>query len=155
MNTGLAMSIASLLGTLFLGYLSYRNYKRANDVQTKATEVQAQAAIDARASMIAKETADELTRLYKRVDKLEQIVEELQKRDRQKQATIEDQAAELDRTNGVLAAVRSLFVAYAARVERAWRDGHAMPVLTAEERAILEDSPHIEEGAQKWQRKQC
>lgn len=130
-------AVAALLTVL----LAFRKYRAAGRMQEES-------ASDRRAALIAKETADELARLYARLEKLERIVEELQKRDRQKQATIEDQAAELDRTNRVLAAVRSLFVAYAARVEKAWRDGHTMPVLTTDERAILEETVSREQLAQ-------
>ena len=121
----------SIAVTLLLWVLVFITNRRANQTSEKKVEIEAE-------DTIAERRRVELERLYLRVEKLERIVEELQKRDREKQTTINDQADELERTNEVLSDVRELFTRFVARVEVAWTSGHTMPTLTADERELLE-----------------
>lgn len=140
MSAGDLLGFISLGVSLLLGVLVFVTNRRANKTSEKKLSVEEQEIEDNREDVIAKRRKEELDRLYQRVDKLEKIVDELQRRDREKQTTIDDQAGELERTNRLLADVRRLFVRYTARVERAWADGHTMPTLTEEERALLENT---------------
>lgn len=137
----------SLAVTLLLGLLVFVTNRRANKTGEKKLTLDEQQLEDQRHRSISEERRKELDRLYERVDKLEKTVAELQKRDEQKQETIDrqaekidDQADELERTNKLLSEVRALFMRYTARVERAWKDGHTMPTLTVDEKALLEDT---------------
>lgn len=144
---GLAVSVLSLA-------LVYITNRRANRTDEKKLTVEEQQAEYGQQDGIAKRRLEELKRVYERMDtleatvkRLESTVAALEERDRQKQRTIdeqhdkiEEQSVELDHTKGLVAALRTLIVDYAARVEQAWRDGHVMPLLTPEERRILEDT---------------
>lgn len=139
-DSGFVLGLISITVTLLLGVLVFITNRRANTTQAKKLTLEEQTVEDKRHRSISQERREELDRLYARVDKLEHMVEELQRRDEQKQNTINEQADEIERTNTVLGQVRRLFVRYTARVEQAWRDGHTMPTLTSDERALLEDT---------------
>ncbi len=126
--------------TLLIGVLVYLNARRQNRTGEKKLSLEEQQEANDREDVIAKRRAEELERLYERVDKLEKTVEALQEADREKQQTINYQADELQRTNQVLAAVRTLFLTFERRVREAWENGHTMPTLTSDERALLEDT---------------
>jgi hypothetical protein len=89
---------------------------------------------------IAERRRVELERLYERVEKLEGIVDRLEKSDTDKQKTINSQASELEKTNTLLSDLRTAFTAFVGRVERAWEDGHPKPSLTEQERSLLENT---------------
>ena len=140
MTGGEVMGAISLLVTLLLGLLVFRTNSRANKTSEKTLTLQEQNAEDDREDNIAERRRVELERLYERVDKLEQIVEQLRIRDVQKQSTINDQADDLERTNATLSDVRNLFSRFVDRVAQSWTDGHTMPTLTTAERTLLEDT---------------
>lgn len=144
----------SISVTLLLGVLVFITNRRANRTSEKKLTVEEQQAEDVREDMIAKRSASELERLYKRTDDLETTVAELQRTvtdlqeaDRRKQKTINDQADELERTkdelhrtNQVLTDVRALVSNFASRVQEAWTNGHTMPTLTVDELSLLNDT---------------
>lgn len=132
----LIMGGAGALG----GVLALISNLRANRTSEKKLTFEEREAEEQRHRSISEERRKELDRLYERVDKLEQIVQQLQESDRKKQRTINEQADELERTKQSLSDVRDLFARFVERVQTAWRDGHPMPVLTEEERAVLEDT---------------
>jgi chromosome segregation ATPase len=130
----LASSVVALAGVV----LMFVTNRRANATSEKKVDIEAEQSVaEMRLSEIKR--LDDLVRsLRLDVDKLTKTVEELQRRDRDKQRTINDQADELERTNEVLSDVRELFTRFVARVEIAWTSGHTMPTLTADERELLE-----------------
>ena len=118
--------------TLLLGIFTYVNVRRANKTSEKKVSVEEQQAEDSREDVIARRRAEELDRVYERIDKLEATVEELKESDRLKQITIEG-------LTDLLARVRSLFLTFINRVESAWEGGDKMPKLTEIELALLQD----------------
>lgn len=130
----LVTAMAALLGVV----LVFITNRRANKTDEKKLTLEEQAVEDAHEDKIAERRLGELNRLYERVAVLEKTVEQLIERDKQKQATIDTQAGDLERTNDALDSVRGLFIAFVKRVETAWRDGHTMPTLSADEQALLE-----------------
>lgn len=76
MSAELALSLLSILVTLLLGLLVWHNSRRSNQVADKKVTVEEQALEDAREDVIAKRRAEELDRLYERVEKLENEGEE-------------------------------------------------------------------------------
>lgn len=143
MNGGEILGWISICVTLLLGLLVWGTNHRANRTSEKKLTLEEQTVADAASHSISEERRVELERLYTRVDKLERIVEELQRADKRKQRIIGEQADELDATNRRLTQIRTLFSAFVSRVEQAWKDGHTMPTLTPEERALLEGAMPI------------
>lgn len=151
MNAGVVAALIMAGGGLLTGLISlYRNL-RADKTKEKVSEQQLsleQQRFEAdRTDAIAQNRLKEIERLSGELkdlraefDKLRDTVEDLQKRDREKQRTINEQANELEQTNNLLADVRALFSRFVARVEQAWKDGHTMPTLTDEERELLEST---------------
>lgn len=138
MTGGEILSLITGLTALAGVVLVFITNRRANATNEKKLTLEEQQAEDAREDKIAERRLGELNRLYERVAVLEKTVEQLLERDRQKQATIDTQADDLDRTNDALDSIRSLFIAFVRRVETAWKDGHTMPTLTEDEQALLE-----------------
>lgn len=130
----LIVAVSALLGVV----LVFITNRRANKTGEKKLTLDEQVAEDARKRSISEERRIELERLYLRVEKLELALADLQKRDEQKQKTIDTQAVDLERTTDALEGLRGLFVAFVKRVEQAWSDGHSMPTLTEHEQALLE-----------------
>lgn len=140
MSAGEILGTVSIVVTLLLGILVFITNRRANRTSEKKLTLEEQQAADEREDGIAERRRVELERLYGRVEKLEEIVKQLQAADRKKQVTINEQADELERTNDILSDVRALFSKFVTRVEEAWASGKAMPTLTTEERRLLEDT---------------
>lgn len=132
-----AIAIAAALSSALLAFITNR---RAAATKDKKLTFEEQIAANTASNLVSTERREELERLYGRVEKLEQIVEDLQRRDVVKQATIDKQADELDRTNRALAEVKRTFARYTKRVEDAWTAEHSMPALTGEELKLLEDT---------------
>lgn len=134
------LGLISLAATTALGLLVWNNQRRQARAGERSVDIDEQSAEIANEDKIAERRRVELERLYKRVEKLEGIVERLEKSDTAKQETINSQASELEKTNTLLADLRSAFTAFVGRVEKAWDDGHSKPSLTDEERALLENT---------------
>lgn len=125
----------SLLSVLFL----YLNQRRANKTNETAVEVETDDKIAARRLGEIQRLDALVKELRADMNAMKETITELQKRDSEKQETINSQRDELERTNQVLADVRRLFAEFVARVEFAWESGHdAMPSLTKAERDLLE-----------------
>lgn len=124
-------AVSCLVAVLSLVFALFKN-RRADKAAQKHLTVEEMVAEDNREDTISKRRYLELERLYKRVEKLEKQVGVLQRADRSKQKTIDSQAARITQ-------MKTMFLAFVERVEMAWQDGHTMPTLTAEERALLED----------------
>lgn len=76
MTTELILSILSLAVTLLLGLLVWHNSRKGTQVADKKVTVEQQAQIDVREDMVTRWRGEELTRLYERVEKLEEVDEE-------------------------------------------------------------------------------
>jgi len=141
------LSVAALLVSLTLGafvllrdWWSKRHGDRRVDVEERALEVDVDDRI-AQRRLGEIERLDELvTGLRSELDEMKKSVGELEARDRKKQKTINTQANEIEKTNRLLSDLRTAFTQFVGRVEKAWDDGHPRPSLTAEERALLEDT---------------
>lgn len=132
--TGVGVGV-SLLGVLFL----YFNQKRANKISETAVDVETDDKIAARRLGEIQRLDALVKELRADMNAMKETIAELQKRDNEKQRTIDTQADELERTNEILSDVRRLFSEFVKRVEFAWEAGHeTMPSLTREERELLE-----------------
>lgn len=128
-------TLVSFAGILFL----YLNQRRASNINEQATEVETDDKIAARRLGEIQRLDTLVKDLRADMDAMKETITELQKRDTEKQKTINSQRKELDNTNAVLAEVRRLFSDFVARVEFAWESGHeSMPSLTTAERELLE-----------------
>ena len=134
--TGVGVGV-SLLGVLFV----YLNQRRANKIDESATEVETDDKIAARRLGEIQRLDALVTGLRADLTKMQETIAELQKRDREKQTTIDEQATELAATNKILTDVRKLFFEFVGRVEFAWESQHdVMPTLTRAERDLLENT---------------
>lgn len=132
--TGVGVGV-SLLSVLFL----YLNQRRANKIDESATEVETDDKIAARRLGEIQRLDALVTGLRADMTQMQETIAELQKRDREKQTTIDEQASELAATNKLLSDVRKLFFQFVERVEFAWDSKHdVMPSLTRAERELLE-----------------
>ena len=135
------LGLVSILVTLALGVLVGINTWRANRNDEKATDVETDDKIAARRLGEIQRLDALVKELRTDMNAMKETIAELQKRDNEKQATINSQRDELDRTNEVLSDVRRLFAEFVARVEFAWESGHeTMPSLTKAERDLLENT---------------
>lgn len=134
--TGVGVGV-SLLSVLFL----YLNQRRANKIDESATEVETDDRIAAR-RLGEIQRLDALVReLRTDMNAMKETIAELQRRDTEKQRTIDTQATELEDTNAVLSELRALVYAFVKRVEFAWTEKHeVMPSLTRDERDLLENT---------------
>lgn len=134
--TGVGVGV-SLLSVLFL----YLNQRRANKIDESATEVETDDKIAARRLGEIQRLDALVTGLRADMTQMQETIAELQKRDREKQTTIDEQASELAATNKLLTDVRKLVFEFVARVEFAWESQHdVMPTLTRAERDLLENT---------------
>lgn len=131
---GAVTGVTALLGVV----LVFITNRRANKTNEKKLTIDERNAEVERDDKIAARRLGELNRLYERVAVLEKTVQDLLERDKEKQKTIDTQADDLEKTNDALDSVRSLFVSFVKRVEKAWKAGHQMPTLTTDEQALLE-----------------
>lgn len=132
--TGVGVGV-SLLGVLFV----YLNQRRANKIGESVAEVETDDKIAARRLGEIQRLDALVKELRTDMNAMKETITELQKRDTEKQETIDSQRDELEKTNEILSDVRKLFSAFVKRVEFAWESGHeTMPSLTKAERDLLE-----------------
>lgn len=139
----LVSALTALAGVL-LTYVTNRRAGKSNERKVNIDERLAEESLE---DGIAERRLGEINRLSGLVDTLrhdmdemKEQIKQLQASDKAKSKVIQRQANQIVHSNDMLRGLRDLFLRFVSRVDAAWSEGDAKPMLTERERLFIEQA---------------